>query len=118
MADSLQDVLSQPSSASLLLLFLVLVLEHLLDLLEDLEGVGQVYELGESHVPLAPGAFLGVSRVLVLEADLADDRFAAGGYQPLRLLLADHTGVVLHSLEELVLYNGLGGPGQVSLAAF
>ena len=61
MANSLQDVLPQPSSAPLLLVFLSLVLEHLLDILEDLEGVGQVYELGECHFPLAPGAFLGVS---------------------------------------------------------
>jgi hypothetical protein len=60
---------------------------------------------------LAPGAFLGVSRVLVFEADLADDCITAGGYQPLRLLVADHAGVVLHGLEELVLREGQVSPG-------
>ena len=111
MADSLHDVPPQPINTSLLFVFLALVLEYPPDLLEDLEGVGQVYKLGEGHVPLTPCAFLGVSRVLVLEADLADDCITAGGYQPLRLLVADHAGVVLHGLEELVLRNGLVSSG-------
>ena len=111
MADSLHDVPPQPVNAPLLLILLALVLERPSNLLEDLEGVGQVYELGEGHVPLSPGAFLGVSRVLVFEADLADDCVTTGGYQPLRLLVADHAGVVLHGLEELVLREGLVSPG-------
>ena len=111
MADSLHDVPPQPINTSLFFAFLSLVLEYPPELPEDLEGVGQVYKLGEGHVPLAPCAFLSGSRVLVFEADLADDCVTAGGYQPLRLLVADHTGVVLHGLEELVLRDGLVSPG-------
>ena len=74
--------------------------------------------MSEGHVLLAPGAVFGIPRVQVLEADLADDRFAAGCYQPLGLLIADHTGVVLHGLDKLVFCSSLGNPGYVSLAAF
>jgi hypothetical protein len=117
MAYPLLDELPQPGSAPQLLILLVLVLEHLLYLLEDLEGVRQVYILGEGHVLLAPGAVLSIPCVLVLEADLANDCFAAGCYQPLSLLIADHTGVVLHGSDELVLREGLGCPRMLSQAA-
>ena len=46
MAYPLLDELPQPGSAAQLLILLALVLEHLLDLFEDLEGVRQVYILG------------------------------------------------------------------------
>ena len=98
MAYPLLDELPHPDSAPQLLILLALVLEHLLYLFEDLEGVRQVYILGEGHVLLAPGAVLSVPCVLVLEADLANDCFAAGCYQPLSLLIADHTGVSFMAL--------------------
>ena len=98
MAYSLLDELPQPDSAPQLLILLALVLEHLLYLFEDLEGVRQVHILGEGHVLLAPGAVLSIPCVLVLEADLANDCFATGCYQPLSLLIADHTGVSFMAL--------------------
>ena len=74
----LHDVLSHSGRTALFLLLFGIFLQHLLDLLEDLEGVGEVDVPCECHVPSAPRAFLRLWHLLLLfKAGLADDAVAA-----------------------------------------
>ena len=76
-ADPFLDELPQPDRTSLPLVLLFLVLEHLIDFLVDLVGVGQVYIPSEYHVPSAPGTLPGIRPFLLRKARLADDTSAA-----------------------------------------
>ena len=77
MPDPLLDVLPYPDRTPLSLILLTLVLEHLIDLLEDLVGIGQVYIPGEYHVPSTPCTLPGIRPFLLRKARLADDTSAA-----------------------------------------
>ena len=102
-ADPFLDILPQPDRTSLLLVLLSLVLEHLIDFLVDLIGVGQVYIPSEYHVPSAPCTLPGIRPFLLRKARLADDTSATRCEEPLLLLIADDTGVLVHCFEEVVL---------------